>query len=78
MKLLNLQDAERSADIDVKMMAARASRYRMFGSDERIPNAELAIVDLRDGEEPEDFAERFEVLDRHLVAPIMLVRRIAS
>ena len=77
MKLLNLQEAERSADIDIKMIAGRASRYRMFGSGERIPNSELAVVDLRDGAEPEDFDQRFEVLDRHLVAPIMLVRKTA-
>ncbi len=75
MKLFNLQEAERSADMDIKMMAGRASRYRMFGSGERIPNSELAVADLRDGQEPEDFAERFEILDRHLVAPIMLVRK---
>ena len=76
MKLLSLQEAERSADIDIRMMAGRASRYRVFGSDERIPLSELGVADLRDGAEPEDFAERFQVLDRHMIAPIMLVRKL--
>lgn len=77
MKLLTLQEAERSADIDIKMVAGRASLYRIFGSGERIQNAELAVADLRDGIEPDDFAERFQVLDRHMVADILLVRKLA-
>jgi len=76
MKLLSLQEAERSTDIDIKLTAVRSSRYRMFGSSERIPDAELAIADLRDGREPEDFASRFCVLDRHPMAAVMLVRKL--
>ncbi|MFY9608854.1 MAG: hypothetical protein WAU45_09605 [Blastocatellia bacterium] len=75
MKLLSLQEAERSSDIDIKLTAVRSSRYRVFGSSERITVAELAIVDLRDGVEPEDFATRFQVLDRHPMAKIFLVRK---
>jgi len=76
MKLLSLQEAERSADIDIKLTVVRASRYRVFGSTERIQDAELALADLRDGAEPEDFATRFRVLERHPMKPIMLVRRL--
>ncbi|HJZ69981.1 MAG TPA: hypothetical protein VKF81_17775 [Blastocatellia bacterium] len=76
MKILSLPEAEASGDIDIKMMATRASRYRVFGSSERIPDAELAVVDLRDGNEPDDFAERYEVLDRHFARAIVLVRRL--
>lgn len=76
MKLLSLQEAERSADMDIKMIAVRASRYRVFGTVERIPDGELAIADLRDGSEPGDFAEKFRVLDRHPMWAIMLVRRL--
>jgi hypothetical protein len=76
MKLLYIIDAERSSDINIKMVATRASRFRVFGSSERIPNEELAVVDLRDGAEPGDFAERFQVLDRHPLMPIMLVRKL--
>ena len=76
MKLLSLQEAERSGDIDIKMVAGRASRYRVFGSPERILDAELAIADLRDGVKPSDYAERFRELDRHLVAAIFLVRKL--
>ncbi|HKY04918.1 MAG TPA: hypothetical protein VJQ56_08510 [Blastocatellia bacterium] len=74
MKLFTLTDAERSMDIDIKLVSVRASRYRMFGSQERIPDSELAVADLRDGVEPEDFAARFRVLDRHPVSKVMLVR----
>jgi len=77
MKLLSLQEAERSTDIDIKLTAVRASRYRVFGSPERIPDAELAIVDLRGGAEPEDFAARFRVLERHPMAAVMLVRKLS-
>jgi hypothetical protein len=76
MKLLSIQEAERSADIDIKLTSVRASRYRQFGSSERIPDAELAIADLRDGKEPEDFASQFRVLDRHPMAAVMLVRKL--
>jgi hypothetical protein len=78
MKLLSLQEAERSADLDIKMLTVRSSRYRVFGSAERIPEAELAVADLRDGAEPEDFAENFRVLDRHPIAAIMLVRKLGG
>jgi hypothetical protein len=78
MKLLYILDAERSSDINIKMVATRASRYRMFGSSERIPNEELAVVDLRGSNEPDDFARRFQVLDRHPMMPIMLVRKLAE
>jgi len=77
MKLLTLPEAERSMDIDIKLTSVRASRYRVFGSPERIPDAQLAIVDLRDGAQPDDFETRFLVLDRHPAKPIMLVRRLA-
>ena len=76
MKLLTLQEAERSADIDIKLTVVRASRYRVFGSSERVPDAGLAVADLRDGAEPEDFATRFRVLERHPMKAIMLVRRL--
>jgi len=76
MKLLTLKDAEQSADIDIKLTAVRSSRYRVFGSPHRIPDGELGIADLRDGQEPEDFSVRFEVLDRHPMKPICLVRKL--
>lgn len=76
MKLLNLREAEGSRDIDIKMMATRSSRYRVFGSSERIQDAELAVVDLRDGNEPPDFATRFTVLDRHPMKAVCLVRKL--
>jgi len=76
MKLLSLPEAEGSMDIDIKLTAVRASRYRVFGSSERIPHGELAIVDLRDGAPPDDFEARFKVLDRHPGKAIMLVRRL--
>lgn len=77
MKLLSLPEAERSMDIDIKLTSVRASRYRVFGSPERIPDAQLAIADLRDGAQPDDFEARFQVLDRHPAKAIMLVRRLA-
>ena len=76
MKLLSLPEAERSMDIDIKLTSVRASRHRVFGSPERIPDAQLAIVDLRDGAQPDDFEARFKVLDRHPAKAIMLVRRL--
>lgn len=78
MKLLSLQEAETSADIDIKLTAVRASRYRVFGSSERIPIAEIAVVDLRDGQQPADFDSRFRILDRHPLTAIMLVRKMSS
>jgi hypothetical protein len=77
MKLLSLSEANGSMDIDIKMIATRASRYRVFGSSERIPDAELAIADLRDGKEPEDFGQMYQVLDRHPMTAIVLVRRLS-
>ena len=76
MKVLTLPEAERASDIDIKLVTVRASRYRVFGSKERIPDGEIAVVDVRDGVQPEDFAERFQVLDRHPGKPIMLVRKL--
>lgn len=78
MKLLTLKDAEQSSDIDIKLTAVRSSRYRVFGSSSRIPDNELGIVDLRDGEEPEDFSARYQILDRHPMKPICLVRKLNS
>jgi hypothetical protein len=77
MKILSLQEAERSTDIDVKLVAVRASRYRVFGSSERIPDAQIAVIDLRDGQKPDDFDERFQTLDRHPMAAVLLVRKLA-
>ena len=78
MKVLSLREAEASRDIDIKMMATRSSRYRVFGSPERILDAELAVIDLRDGVQPEDFASTFQVLDRHPMKNVCLVRRLAQ
>jgi hypothetical protein len=47
----------------------------VFGSSERIPDGELAVFDLRDGGEPAEFAERYQVLDRHPLSAIFLVRK---
>ncbi len=76
MKVFSLLEAEGSRDIDIKMMATRSSRYRVFGSSERIQPGEMAVVDLRDGVEPPDFAAQFTVLDRHQVKAVWLVRRV--
>lgn len=78
MKIYTLREAETSPDIDVRMMATRSSRYRVFGSQIRIPDAELAVVDLRDGVEPEDFAVRFGLLDRHPMKNVCLVRKLEA
>ena len=78
MKLLSLQDAERSADIDIKLVSVRASRYKVFGSSERIQGSELAVVDLRDGVTPADFENTFVVLERHPMVAVMLVKKIGS
>ena len=75
MKLFTLKEAEASRDIDIKMMATRSSRYRVFGSPERIQDGEMAVVDLRDGVEPPEFATQFIVLDRHPMKPVCLVRK---
>jgi hypothetical protein len=76
MKILTLQEAERSNDLDIKLVTVRASRYRVFGSPERIPDGDMAIVDLRGKAQPDDFAQRFRVLDRHPMYPVMLVKRL--
>jgi hypothetical protein len=76
MKLLSLQDAEKSADIDIKLVAVRSSRYRVFGSTERIQGSELAVADLRDGVTPDDFEKTFVVLERHPMVAVMLVKKI--
>jgi predicted transcriptional regulator of viral defense system len=78
MKIISLRDAEASRDIDIKMMATRSSRYRVFGSSERIKGGEMAVIDLRDGIEPPDFAAQFTVLDRHQVKAICLVRKLGD
>jgi hypothetical protein len=78
MRLLTIQEADRSADLDIKLVAVRASRYRVFGSQERIQDSELAVADLRDGIEPDDFGERFQVLGQHPMAAVKLVRRVAA
>ena len=77
MKVLSLREAEASRDIDIKMMATRSSRYRVFGSSERIAEAEMAVADLRDGVEPVDFASQFRILDRHPLKPLCLVRKLS-
>jgi hypothetical protein len=74
MRLLTLKEAQESPDLDVRMIAGRASRYRVFGSKERIPDDELFVADLRDSIEPPDFASSFKVLDRHPLSALMLVR----
>ena len=76
MKILSLREAEASRDIDIKMMATRSSRYRVFGSSERIPDGEILVIDLRDGEEPENFATLFRTLDRHPMKNVCLVRKL--
>jgi len=78
MKIISLREAEASRDIDIKMMATRSSRYRVFGSSERIKGGEMAVIDLRDGIEPPDFAAQFTVLDRHQVKAICLVRKLGE
>jgi hypothetical protein len=78
MKILTIQEAERSSDFDVKLVSVRASRYRVFGSPERIPDGEMAIIDLRGTNQPEDFAQKFRVLDRHPMYTIMLVKKLGE
>ena len=78
MRVMTLREAENSNDIDIKMMATRSSRYRVFGSSERIQGGEMAVVDLRDGAEPADFGERFVVLERHPMKAVCLVRKLAE
>ncbi|MEW6125608.1 MAG: hypothetical protein AB1757_00980 [Acidobacteriota bacterium] len=77
MKILSLQEAERAADFDIKLVTVRASRYRVFGSSERIPDGEMVVVDLRGSVKPEDFEARFRVLDKHPALPIMLVQKLS-
>jgi hypothetical protein len=76
MQLIQLHDALKSSDIDIKMVAGRASRFRVFGSPDRVPDEELLIADLRDGEDRSQLAEHYQVLDRHPMAAILLVRRL--
>ena len=76
MKIFNLREAEASRDIDIKMMATRSSRYRVFGTSQRIPVDEMLVIDLRDGVEPPDFATQFTVLDRHPMKNVRLVRKL--
>lgn len=78
MKVFSLKEAEASRDIDIKMMATRSSRYRVFGSSERIQGGEMAVVDLRDGIEPSDFATSFHVLERHPMKAVCLVRKLSQ
>jgi len=78
MKVFSLREAEVSRDLDIKMMATRSSRYRVFGSSERIHGGEMAVIDLRDGVEPPDFTAHFTVLDRHPMKAVCLVRRLAE
>ena len=78
MKLISLREAEASRDLDIKMMATRSTRYRVFGTTERIQGGEMAVVDLRDGDEPADFATRFTVLDRHPMKAVCLVRKLGE
>jgi hypothetical protein len=77
LKLLTLKEAESSNDIDIKLVSVRSSRYRVFGSSERIPATEMAVADLRDGIKPADFDQTYQVLDRHAGKPICLVRKLA-
>jgi hypothetical protein len=78
MKLLSLKEAQASADPDIKMLVVRSSRYRMFGSPERIPDAEIVILDMRDGKQDADFDKQFHTLDRHPFFPIVLARKMKS
>jgi hypothetical protein len=78
MRVLTLREAEASRDIDIKMMATRSSRYRVFGSSERIQGGEMAVVDLRDGAEPPDFSDHFVVLERHPMKAVCLVRKVGE
>jgi len=76
MKLIRLQDGLSSPDIDIKMVAGRASRFRIFGSPDRIADDKIMIADLRDGSDPNDLGEQYEVLDRHPMAAILLLRQL--
>jgi hypothetical protein len=58
------------------MVAGRASRFRVFGSPERVPDERLLIADLRDGADPSGLSEEYVILDRHPMAAIVLVRRV--
>jgi len=76
MKLIRLQDALNSPDIDIKMVAGRASRFRIFGSPDRIDDDKIMIADLRDGSDPADLGEQYQTLDRHPMTAILLLRRL--
>jgi hypothetical protein len=60
------------------MMATRSSRFRVFGTLERIDLDAMAVVDLRDGVEPPEFAAQFDVLERHPVKAVCLVRKLSD
>jgi len=75
MRLISLKEALKSPDIDVRMLAGRASRFRVFGSPDRIADEMLMVADLRDGSEPPDLDDQYQILDRHPMAAILLVRR---
>jgi len=77
MKVIGLHEALRSSDLDIKMVAGRASRFRVFGSKDRIADDRLLVADLRDSSEPADLSEHYDVLDRHPMAAILLVRQRA-
>ena len=76
MKLIGVQDALMSSDLDIKMVAGRASRFRVFGSPDRIADDRLLVADVRGSSEPADLTEHYQVLDRHPMAAILLVRRL--
>lgn len=78
MKLIGLRDALKASDLDIKMVAGRASRFRVFGSPDRIADHKLVIADLRDSSEPPDLAEHYQVLDRHPMAAILLLRKLEA
>lgn len=78
MKVYGISQADNSSDLDIRLTAVRASRYRMFGSPERIPEKEIAVADLRDGIRPDDFDACFRVLDRHPALEVLLVRRLTA
>ncbi len=77
MKLLSLKEAEAATDPDIRMLVVRASRYRVFGSSERIPDAELVVIDIRDGKKDANFDDRFRALDHHPFFPILLARKLS-
>ena len=75
MKVCSVQEAERSNDIDIKLVSVRASKFRVFGSTDRIAISELAVVDLRGEVKPVDFDSKYKILDRHPMLQVYLVRK---